>query len=273
MRLKTLLILIAIPVTAGGVAPLRFVLLGDRTGETQPGVYEQVWKAVAAEKPEFVVSAGDTIQGLNDATADAEWQTVMDSLRPYRGIPLFPAPGNHDIWSATSEKLFTQYTGHAPHYSFDRGPAHFTVLDNSRSDQFSDAEMAFLEDDLKAHAAQPVKFIVSHRPGWIFNVVLHNPDFPLQRLAKQYGVQFVIAGHVHELLHYKLDGVEYLSLPSAGGHLRGNAKYVEGWFFGYISVEIGQTKTGYRTAATVHALGEGVTTLERWGAGGLAPTQ
>ena len=39
-------------------------------------------------------------------------------------------------------------------------------------------------------------------------------------MAKQYGVCCVIAGHVHQLIHADLDGVTYVSLPSAGGHLR-----------------------------------------------------
>jgi hypothetical protein len=49
----------------------RFAILGDRTGEAQPGVYEQVWKEVAAENPAFVLSVGDTIQGMNDRSAEA----------------------------------------------------------------------------------------------------------------------------------------------------------------------------------------------------------
>ena len=50
----------------------RFAILGDRTGEAQRGVYEQVWKEVAAESPAFVMSVGDTIEGMNDASAEAE---------------------------------------------------------------------------------------------------------------------------------------------------------------------------------------------------------
>ena len=210
-----------------------FVLLGDRTGETVPGIYEQVLQAVAAEKPAIVVGVGDTIQGGDDATAEAEWKAV-----PKLGIAFYVAPGNHDIWSDASEKLFTKYAGHPPHYSFDLGPAHFTILDNSRSDQFSTAEMAFLEEDLKAHVDQPIKFIVSHRPSWLIPVMFKNPDFNLQRLAKKYGVQYVIAGHVHKLAHGEVDGVTYISMPSAGGHLRDTGKYEDGWFFGYAVAEV-----------------------------------
>ena len=51
---------------AGGARSnsFQFTIVGDRTGEAQPGVYEQVWQEVAKEKPKFVLSVGDTIQGL-----------------------------------------------------------------------------------------------------------------------------------------------------------------------------------------------------------------
>lgn len=216
----------------------RFVILGDRTGDVQPGVYEHVWQETAAEHPAFVVSVGDTIQGLHDATAEAEWQQVERILAPYKRYKLYLAPGNHDIWSAQSEKLFRKYAAHSPHYSFNFGPAHFTILDNSRSDRLSSDELTFLQRDLQAHAAQKVKFIISHRPSWLIDVILDSPDFALQKLAKKYGVQYVIAGHVHQMLYSDLEGVSYLSMASSGGHLRGTKKYEDGWFFEHSLVEV-----------------------------------
>jgi len=257
---------------SGTPAPdsFRFVILGDRTGEAQPGVYEQVWREIATERPAFVVSIGDTIQGLDDATAESEWKAVERILAPNKAIPLYLAPGNHDIWSPLSEKLFEKYAGHPPHYSFDHGPAHFTVLDNSRSDELSADEMAFLESDLSAHAKQPLKFIVSHRPSWLIPAAFQSRDFPLHRLAKKYGVQYVIAGHVHQLLHIDLDGVTYLSVASSGGHLRASQKYEDGWFFGHTLVEVTGDKATLhiREAKAPHGQGR-ETNPEAWGKLGL----
>src|ERR1039458_8607085 len=162
----------------GGQAPasFRFAILGDRTGEAQPGVYEQVCKEVAAESPAFVVSVGDTIEGMNDASAEAEWRQADRIFKLFRRYPLYLAPGNHDIWSTASERLFRQYAAHPLHYSFDYGQAHFTILDNSRSEELPAGELVFLEADLKAHAGQPLKMIVSHRPSWLLNVALQNPN-------------------------------------------------------------------------------------------------
>jgi hypothetical protein len=254
--------------------PLRFVILGDRTGDTQAGIYEAVWREVSATKPAFVVGVGDSIQGLNDATARNEWLEFGNVLEPFRKIPYFPAPGNHDVWSDASARLYETHSGHPLHYSFDYGPAHFTVLDNSLTDNLLPEEMAFLERDLKAHESQPVKFIVSHRPSWILNVILRNPAFPFQQLVEKYGVHYVIAGHVHEMMHLSLDGVEYISAPSAGGHLRASGKYEDGWFFGYIVATVSGTDVSFEVRELPQPNGEGrATLLSAWGAVGLLRTK
>jgi len=265
--LATLLVALA---AAPAADTFRFVVLGDRTGGAQPGIYEQVWQEATAEGPKFVVTVGDTIEGLNDATVETEWEAVEQILAPYRRYTLYLAPGNHDIWSEKSERAFQKHTRHAPHYSFDYEQAHFTVLDNSRSEQFSPDELKFLEKDLQAHAAQPVKFIVSHRPSWLMDVMFANPNFAVHRLAKKYGVQYVIAGHVHELLHVDLDGVTYLSMASAGGHLRASKKYEDGWFFGYALVRVNgrDVKFQIKELKPPHGMGR-VTRPDDWGRAGL----
>jgi Icc protein len=276
MRLRVYLLFvlalcIAAAIAAGaGDAPFTFVILGDRTGEAQPGIFEQVWKEVAAERPEFVLSVGDSIEGLKDATAETEWQEVERIWKPYRRYPLYLVPGNHDIWSAASEQLFRKHAGHPPHYSFDYRQAHFTILDNSRSDELSTAELEFLEQDLKAHAGAAVKVIVSHRPSWIVPVALRNTDFALHRLARQYGVRYVIAGHVHQMLRFELEGVTYLSMPSSGGHLRLTKAYQDGWFFAHARVEASGPELDIRIEEVKAPPGQGrVTKAADWGMLGL----
>jgi len=230
-------------------------------------VYEQAWKEAATEKPAFVVTVGDSIEG---ASPEAEWREVAAIWKPYRRFPLYLVPGNHDISSPQTEQLFRKYSGHPVHYGFDYGNAHFTVLDNSRSDELSPAELAFLEGDLKAHAAAPVKMILSHRPSWIVFVGLHNPDFPLHRLAKQYGVQYVIAGHVHQMMHFELEGITYISMPSSGGHLRLTNRYEDGWFFAHARVAVTGRNIDFRIEELKAPHGQGrVTKAQDWGMIGL----
>ena len=139
------------------------------------------------------------------------------------------------------------------------------MLDNSRSDGWPAGELAWLEADLRAHAAAPVKLVISHRPSWLLDAALGNTNGPLQKIAKQYGVCCVIAGHVHQLIHAEFDGVRYIALPSAGGHLRLSGKYEDGWFFGWTEVEI----KGREVSFQVHQLDGPATPITSWGRAGL----
>jgi len=275
LRKSLLLIVVVLAVLAGaGTAsdpqPFRFAILGDRTGEAQPDVYEHAWQQVAAENPAFVVAVGDTIQGQDDFTARPEWQAARRLLDPYRRFPLYLVAGNHDIWSPLSERLFREYAGHPPHYSFDYGQMHVTILDNSRSEELPPTELEFLEKDLEAHRDQPVKFIFSHRPSWLVRAALQDTSFPLHQLARKYGVQFVIAGHVHQMLHLQLQGVAYVSIPSSGGHLRASGQYADGWFFGHALVQVRGTDVDFRIEELPPPHGEGrVTSVMDWGMLGL----
>ncbi|HKD06357.1 MAG TPA: metallophosphoesterase [Bryobacteraceae bacterium] len=269
-RVSRVLLCALIALSATAQDTYRFVIIGDRTGEHVAGVYEEVWKELAAEKPMFVLSVGDTIEGLHDDLAAGEWSSVEGILKPYSNILLYLTPGNHDIWSPVSESLFRQRARRDPRYSFDYAKAHFTILDNSRTEDLPESELAFAESDLKSHAGQKIKFVVSHRPSWIINALVGDGNFPLQRIAKKYGVGFVISGHVHQMFHADLDGIEYVSMESAGGHLRDSGKYEDGWFFGYTVVDV--SPAGERF--TIHELGapygkDRTTDLTAWGKAGL----
>jgi hypothetical protein len=90
-------------------------------------------------------------------------------------------------------------------------------------------------------------------------------------MAQKYGVQYVIAGHIHQMLHFNLDGVTYVSMPSSGGHLRGSKAYEDGWFFGHALVSF----DGQAGQFQIHEAGpphgkSRVTNLADWGMLGLA---
>jgi len=259
------IILAAAAAIAGPQDEFHFVIVGDRTGETQPGKWEAVWRAVAADKPALVITAGDLIQGMDDATAESQWRQALRTLSAYRGIPLYLTPGNHDVWSKQSEDLFRKHSGRALHYSFDYGSAHFVVLDNSRSDGLGSGELAFLEADLESYRNAAVTFVFMHRPSWIPDAPLRNTNGTLPRIARRYDVRYWIAGHVHQLIHAEVDGVTYYSVPSAGGHLRLSGKYEDGWFFGWTRVDVKGRAVNFR----IHDLEGRVTTLDQWGLSGL----
>jgi 3',5'-cyclic AMP phosphodiesterase CpdA len=211
-----------------------FAIVGDRTGFAQPGVYQHVWRDIDRLRPAFAINVGDSIQGGDDATAAGEWEEI--AMLFHRKLPFYAVPGNHDIWSAESERLFRAVTGRPTHYSFDYLGAHFTVLDNSRSTALSPGQMRFLEQDLAAHKAAKPKVIFFHQPFWLTAVMFRNPDFALHRLAKRYSAT-IVSGHVHRFGYWNFDGVEYLLVGSSGGQLRGD-RFSDGWFFHWIEAVV-----------------------------------
>jgi 3',5'-cyclic-AMP phosphodiesterase len=218
----------------------RFSILGDRTGDAQPGVYEQVWREIDGEHPDFVVNAGDSIQGGNDSTAASEWLALRQLWSCYR-YPLYLTPGNHDIWSRASLAMYYKQTGQQRFYSFNYQNAHFTVLDNSDAPDLSatlpDDQMQFLERDLEQNRDRDPKFVFFHKPLWLIPVKFQNSRFPFHQLIKKFGVGYVVSGHGHQYVRAAQDGITYLEAPSSGGKLKGQG-FAQGWFYGHVLVTV-----------------------------------
>jgi Icc protein len=223
----------------------RFCILGDRTGNAQSGVYERVWHELDALHPDFVINVGDTIQGGNDATAADEWRALRPLWERYK-YPLYFTPGNHDIWSSESRKIYEKETGRPASYGFDYQNAHFTVLDNSQTEDLSGDQMEFLARDLAANRGRDPKFVLFHKPFWLIPVKFQSSQFPFHQLAKKYGVRWVISGHGHQFLRLIEDGIVYLEAGSSGGKLKGQG-FEHGWFFGQILARV----TGSNVEMTV----------------------
>lgn len=244
----------------------RFAILGDRTGEALPGVYQQSWRETDADHPAFVITVGDSIQGGKDSDAETEWREVQRLLAPYRKYRLFLVPGNHDVWSPTSARLYERYARHPLHYSFNYKQAHFTVLNNSETDSLSPEEIEYLKRDLQENAHQPLKFVFFHRPSWLLQALLKNPTFQLHQIALQYGVQYVVCGHLHEMLRFEVGPVTYLSMASSGGHLREPKTYEAGWFFQHTLVTVHGNSAEFAIKELKPPFGQGrVSNLKDWG--------
>jgi hypothetical protein len=99
--------------------------------------------------------------------------------------------------------------------------------------------------------------------------MMNSPNFELHRIAKRFGVQYVIAGHVHGMFQGTLDGVTYISAPSAGGNLRASMKYEDGWFYGFTQFDVTPAGVSVRIQELGAPYGKGRSSaLTEWGKGG-----
>ncbi|MCE5307100.1 MAG: metallophosphoesterase [Acidobacteriales bacterium] len=244
----------AVRATAGEDNDFHFSIIGDRAGSPAAQVYGRVWREVDMLHPAFVINVGDTIQGGGDAKIEEQWKEIKTLFNRYRQYPLYLVPGNHDVFSEASEKTFVRETGRAVHYGFDYQNAHITVLDNSRGMELSDAELQFLESDLAQHQAQHPKFIFFHKPFWIPLVRVGSGEFALHKLARKYGVDYVVSGHGHTFMRLPFDGVVYMEVGSSGGgvekKIERGAGFNDGVFFHHVWVYV----KGGRVSMTVKEL-------------------
>jgi predicted phosphodiesterase len=219
-----------------------FSILGDRTGRAAPGIYESVWSEVGQLKPAFVINVGDTIEGGDDARAQQEWLALRPLWERSGQYPIYFTPGNHDVFSSASQKIYEQQTKRSVQYSFDYEQAHFTVLDNSRTEDLPESQLEFLRKDLEKNKNKSPKFIFFHRPFWIPYVMFKSGAFALHQIAKQYGVTCIINGHMHQFMHMTQDGITYMVVGSSGGSiargLNAGQGFREGWFYQHISAQV-----------------------------------
>lgn len=115
------------PVDDGG--PLRFAVIGDRTGVARPGVFPQAIRQIAWLAPDFVIPVGDLIEGYEDdpAKVNREWDEFESFLKPLNR-PFVFVPGNHDLTNPTELDVWRRRHG-SPYFAFLYKHALFLVLD------------------------------------------------------------------------------------------------------------------------------------------------
>lgn len=102
----------------------QFAIITDNSGGARPGVFARAVEMVNLLQPEFVVNAGDMIEGYDDDESQikAWWQEVDEVLKSLE-MPFFFLPGNHDHYSEASIKVWGE------RYGDKRGYYHFVYKD------------------------------------------------------------------------------------------------------------------------------------------------
>jgi predicted phosphodiesterase len=199
--------------------PIRFAIIGDRTGSNIAGIYEQVVREVEQMRPDFVMTVGDQIQGYTEDTVsvNAQWDEYFDIVKKLT-MPLYITPGNHDITNDKMLPIYEKRVGR-PNYSFNVRYCHFVVLDVSRADSSSEipqAQFDWLAKDLAANKGAAQTLVFFHKPFWYDSVIEGKRD-KLHDLFVANGVDAVFNGHFHSYFSAKIDGITYTAVGSSGG--------------------------------------------------------
>lgn len=121
------------------------------------------------------------------------------------GIPFFQVIGNHDMdyrmgGDETSDVTFKQFYG-PTYYSFNRGKAHYVVLDDVRylgvereyDGYITEYQLTWLAKDLQHVAKDQLLIINLHIP--VYNAVKNNKDF--YAVLQDFKNVHIMSGHTH----------------------------------------------------------------------------
>ena len=246
-----------------GTGDFVFVVAGDNRptakGAPLPRVLKTLFDEVHVIRPDFVLWTGDTVYGYDDTPQEltAEYDSFA-RVASHSGVPLFNAPGNHEIHGAkpctdsNPEEQFKKRFG-ALYGSFDYWGVHFIALDTEQCGHTTDDppvqvidgdQLDWLKKDLETHKDARAIFIFFHtevtpatndEDGSHHKPLGNSPE--LKALFTQYGVKAVFQGHEH--LFYQApdeNGVKYYVAGGAGAPLY--APPEKGGFSHYLVVEM-----------------------------------
>jgi hypothetical protein len=208
-----------------------FAILGDNRGDDsgqQPPAFLQVLQAADRESLAFVLDTGDMIYGhkTDEAQVREQWRIYSQTVRRLRS-PIFHVPGNHDIWSEASGRIYRELWGKT-YYAFDYGNSRFIGLDTETArGRLGEEQINWLEQQLKTFTGQNV-FLFFHRPLFPVDGGIGSSldGYPVEHdrihlLFKQHRnvIRGVFAGHEHLYSFQERDGVPYYITGGGGAPL------------------------------------------------------
>jgi 3',5'-cyclic AMP phosphodiesterase CpdA len=219
-------------------------------GESRPTLPRMPFSAVTVRimrelellRPAFVLFTGDSVWGYQSSRQ--EFLNELDRFRALAdstGVPLFNAPGNHEMQSEQAAIDILNECGHDLYGSFDVGRYHFVALNTDewwKEGRVADEQLDWLRKDLAAHADSDGIFVFMHRPLFSWFHWDFNPDDGevLQELFRTHPVRAVFASHDHFYYEKDHDGVRYITAGGGGAPLY--AQPPQGGFAHYVLVGV-----------------------------------
>ncbi len=217
--------------------PIRFGIIGDRTGGAVDGIYEGIVNEIELLKPDFVMTVGDMIEGpeSDSVVLVSKWEEYFNIVQNF-SMPVYYTPGNNDIDTDIMLTMYQHYLNN-PYYSFDHKFIHITVLDNSRweaSKNYPKEQIDWLVKDLKKSQSAKHRLVFIHKPFWYKTVAMGLED-GLHEIFKQYNVDAVFCGHFHRYFSAEFDGIKYTTIGSSGGGYQ-EMPWSLGYHFAFVTI-------------------------------------
>ncbi len=213
----------------GNAQSITFFAYGDN--RTYPSSHNFVAQRILSDindnglKHTFILNSGDLV---SDGDTEGSWEseffaTQYGNIRELMAnLPYMAAVGNHEGQGILFSKYFPypMYQNGRYYYSFDYGPAHFTVIDQFTSYAQGSTQYNWIVNDLST-SDKPWKICIFHEPGW--SAGGHSNSYmvqnTLQPLLVQYNVRVVLTGHNHYYARAVVDGIHHITTGGGGAPL------------------------------------------------------
>jgi predicted phosphodiesterase len=171
----------------------------------------------------IILHSGDWVNMDKDSYWQEEWfDSSWPNMHEIRlNVPFNGCWGNHEGKGRYYEKFYPYPYVNDQYWSFDYGPVHVSVIDQSVSYGTNSPQYAWLENELATTDREWV-FLVFHKPGYSAGGHANEGAVQtyIQPLCVQYGVDIVFAGHNHYYARTTADGIKHVTLGGGGAPLR-----------------------------------------------------
>lgn len=196
-----------------------FIIWADPQVKTKKDV-QQMMETSVADVQQLVKQMGRDVLVHGVSVGDIVWDNHAlfpdyNQAVAQMGIPFFQALGNHDMdyrmgGDESSDKTFKEIYG-PTYYSFNRGKAHYIVLDDVRylgterlyDGYISEEQLSWMAKDLQHVAKDQLVIICLHIP--VHNSVKNREDF--YAVVEGYQHVHVMSGHTHYNVNKIQNGV------------------------------------------------------------------
>jgi predicted phosphodiesterase len=227
-----------------------FAVLGDRTGDANQPIFEEVIKRVESINPDFVINVGDLIEGYsdNEATINSEWDSIFIDIDKLKNKFYFTA-GNHDSYDSLNRVIYLNRIGYkTPYYNFSYGKNHFIVLDNSQQEKIDKPDtmqIHWLAVTLAQFKKNDNIYCFMHRSYWKDAYANNKPD-TFHKLFIKYGVDYVFSGHDHFYCQLNWDGITYTQVGPSGSRYKVYFQEEFGAFQNFVMVSVKNNKASIK---------------------------
>jgi 3',5'-cyclic AMP phosphodiesterase CpdA len=244
--------------------------------------YRQAVKAMNAVRPKLAIAGGDLVFDACETGFDRADQLFKIYTRVTAGLdmPVHAAIGNHDVFGVSpkagvpethpefGKKMFAERVGQGRTYrSFDFRDWHFILLDSifvtpdrSYEGRIDDAQLAWLQQDLRSVGSKRPVVLVTHIPFCsIFpalqngptqavssSVVIANSKQVLDSCAG-YNIKLLLQGHLHVVEDLRYRGSQYITSGAVCGNWWKGVRMGHPEGFAVYTIQRDQVAWSYRT--------------------------